>query len=145
MVVLLPFVAGCATLMSGMQPPEFSLINIEPLEAQGPFEQRARLDLRIINPNDTPLQITGFSFRLDVNDARFARGVSNQALTVPRLGEAKTSVVVTTGMLDMIRQLAALDKHQTPSYEISGTLYLTNTLSHSVSFHHAGKLERGSP
>ncbi|OIO68144.1 MAG: hypothetical protein COW19_02090 [Zetaproteobacteria bacterium CG12_big_fil_rev_8_21_14_0_65_55_1124] len=140
LVVLLPVLFACATGFNAMEEPEISVINIVPLEAEGMFEQRAKIDLRIINPNDFDLNITGFSFKLDINDSRFTRGVNNEALTVPRLGEAKTSLVVTTTMLDIFRQVMVLDKQQNPNYTISGKLYLGNARIRSVSFKHEGEL-----
>lgn len=137
---MLSLLAACATPFTGMEPPDVGVVNVMPLEPEGPLEQRARVDLRITNPNDAALDITGFSFQLDLNGVRFARGVSNQAVNVPRLGEAKTSVVVSTGMLDMIRQLAALEKGGEPRYRITGKVYLANPGMHDVSFSHEGSL-----
>lgn len=123
-----------------MESPEIGVIDIRPLEAEGLFEQRARVDLRIINPNDFELRITGITFRLDVNDSRFARGVSNESLTVPRLGEAKTSLVVTTTMLDIFRQVMALEQRRDARYSISGKVYLGSARVRSLSFEHSGQL-----
>jgi len=123
-----------------METPEISVINIQPLEAEGVFEQRAKIDIRIINPNDFDLNVTGFSFKLDINDSRFSRGVNNESLIVPRLGEAKTSLVVTTTMLDIFRQVMVLDKHHNPKYTISGKVYLGNAGLRSVSFKHSGDI-----
>jgi len=138
--ISLSLLSGCASLMSSVEPPEVSVINIEPLPADGLFEQRVRLDLRVINPNDFDLGISGFSFKLDVNDTRFARGVSNDAIRVPRLGEAKTSVVVSSTMLDVFRQVAGLAGRETMGYEISGKVYFSNPGVRSVSFSHKADL-----
>ena len=131
---------GCASLLANVEPPEVGVINLTPLEAEGMFEQRARVELRITNPNDFDLHITGLSFQLDFNDRRFTRGVSNESFSVPRLGEAKTSLVVTTSMLDLLRQGMALDRQQKTSYTISGKVYLGNARMSSLSFKHEGDL-----
>jgi len=125
-----------------MEAPEISIINIVPLQSESLFEHRARLYLRIINPNDVELSITGFSFHLDINDTRFTRGVSNQAFIVPRLGESRTSVVVTTSVLDIFRQLLAFDKKKNADYLIEGKVYLGDSRVSSVPFRHSGKLLR---
>ena len=140
LAAVLPAMFGCATLYSSMEAPEINVINIVPLEAEGLFEQRAQVSLRIINPNDVALYITGISFKLDINDASFTRGVSSKSITVPRLGEAKTSLVVSTTMLDVFRQVMALDKHKESSYVIKGKLHLGNAGFGSVPFKHAGNL-----
>jgi len=140
LAALLPAMVACATLFTSMEAPEINVINIVPLEAEGLFEQRAKVDLRIINPNDVDLHITGISFKLDINDVRFTRGVSSESIMVPRLGEAKTSLVVSTTMLDIVRQVLALDKHKEVNYVIRGKLHLGNAGIGSVSFKHAGDL-----
>ncbi len=138
--LLLPAMFGCATMFSNMESPDIEVINIQPLESEGVFEQRAQVDLRIINPNDVALHATGLSFHLDVNGAPFIRGVSNQAINIPRLGEAKTSIVVSTTMLDVFRQIMVLNKAQKLSYVIRGKLYLGGAM-HSVAFKHSGALQ----
>ena len=133
---------GCATFLANLEPPEIGVINVLPLEAEGTFEQRAKVELRIINPNDFDLQITGISFQLDINDRRFTRGVSNESFTVPRLGEAKTSLVVSTTVLDILRQVMALDERQQSTYAISGKVYLGHARMRSLSFKHTGDLAK---
>lgn len=132
---------GCVTMFSGMEAPEIEVINILPLESEGMFEQRAQVDLRIINPNNVDLHITGVSFHLDVNGSPFIRGVSNKALTIPRLGDAKTSIIVSTTVLDIFRQVMALNRTQNLDYAISGKLYLGGDGIHSVAFKHTGELK----
>ncbi len=62
--------------------PEVLLTNITPLEST-PFEQRLKVDLRVRNPNDYDLQVTGLDFRLEMNGKSLARGLGNKELTVP--------------------------------------------------------------
>lgn len=139
--VALPLLSACATLMTSVEAPDVHVLNITPLQSEGMFEQRVQLDLRVINPNDFALMVTGFSFRLDVNDARFARGVSSEAFTVPRLGEAKTSVVVTTSMLDVFRQVMGVAERENMNYAISGKVYFANPGMKSAAFSYAGSLK----
>ena len=80
---------GCAGLRLGMQKPEVTVANIRLLDGNL-FEQRFVLTLRITNPNRVEIPIEGLSFDLDLNEQPFAKGVSNRALVVPRLGEATT-------------------------------------------------------
>jgi len=145
MVVVLPAILGCVTAFTAMEPPEINVINILPLQSEGILEQRVRVDLRILNPNNFDLHISGVSFQLNINDSRFARGVSNQSVTVPRLGEAKTSVVVTTTVMDLFRQVMTLDRRQNPSYAIKGKLYLGRTHIRTVPFSHSAELVQDLP
>jgi len=84
--------------------PEVLVTNVTPLEASA-FEQRLQVDLRIRNPNDFDLAVTGIDFRLDLNGNRLARGLGNKELVVPRLSDSVTSVETSTSTLQVVRQL----------------------------------------
>jgi LEA14-like dessication related protein len=87
------------------------------------FEQRMRVDLRIQNPNDFDLEVTGLDFTLHLNEQRLARGLTNKASTIPRLGDSVLSVETTTSTLDVLRQLLNLPQRQDVSYQVEGVLH----------------------
>ncbi|MEO6203441.1 MAG: LEA type 2 family protein [Nitrospirales bacterium] len=119
------FLIGCtsiAELTAQPESPEVLLVNITPLDATM-FEQRLQVDLRVRNPNDFDLEVTGLDFTLHLNDQRLARGLTNKASTIPRLGDAVISVETTTSTLDVIRQLLQLSQRQEVSYQVDGVLY----------------------
>lgn len=120
------FLIGCtsATALS-VQPesPEVLLVNIIPLDTTM-FEQRLQVDLRVRNPNDFDLEVTGLDFTLHLNDQRLARGLTNKPSTIPRLGDAVISVETTTSTLDVIRQLLQLSQRQDVAYQVEGILYV---------------------
>lgn len=99
------------------------ITNITPLDST-PFEQRLKIDLRVRNPNDHELQVTGMDIRLDLNGKRLARGLGNQAFIVPRLSDSVVTIETTTSTLDVVRQILGLRKVQALTYEISGVLHL---------------------
>ena len=121
-----------------MEPPEVYLSDIAPVEI-GLFEQRLRVELRILNPNDFALEVTGLDFQLDVNGIQLARGLSNEEITVPRLGESIVSVMTSTTVLDIVRQIENLSQQQEMSYEIRGRLHLGNAAVGSVPFERSAK------
>jgi len=135
----LAYLIGCAgTLRSEVEPPEVFLSDIVPVEI-GLFEQRLRVDLRVLNPNDFDLEVTGLNFQLDVNEIRLARGLSSEEVTVPRLGESVVSVMTSTTVLDIVHQIANLSEQQEMSYEIRGRVHLGNAAVGSVPFERSGK------
>ena len=107
------------------EPPEVIVTNITPLETTA-FEQRMKVDLRISNPNDYDLRVTGMDFKLDVNGKQLARGLSNKELVVPRLATAVTSVETSTTTFDLIRQAFGMSHKQELAYEIKGVLHLSD-------------------
>ena len=121
--------------------PDVFVIGMEPIEG-GALEQRVRVDLRVQNPTREALAVTGMSVKLTVNGQPLARGVSNAAFSVPPLGEAKTSIVTSTTLIDLIRQVVGLQGRGTPSfdYRLEGTLYTGGALGRSLPFESQGTL-----
>ncbi len=117
---------GCASLLFNAEPPEVLVTNITPLEATL-FEQKLKVDIRVRNPNHFELNVTGLDFTLNLNGKRLARGLANQAVTIPRLGDAILSVNTTTSTLEVMRQLLSLHKQQGMRYQITGVLHLDGT------------------
>ncbi len=118
-VLILP---GCASWLMRGEPPEVLVTNVTPLEASA-FEQRLQIDLRIRNPNDFDLAVTGIDFRLDLNGNRLARGLGNKELVVPRLSDAVTSVETSTSTLQVVRQLLSFSGDQPLTYHVTGVLH----------------------
>jgi LEA14-like dessication related protein len=131
--------AGCAQY----RPLDVFVIGLTPMEG-GALEQRVRVDLRIQNPNDQPLDARGLRLQLDVNGQRLARGVSAAPFAVPRLGETTTSIVASTSLFDLARQLVALPGRQTMNYVLKGTIFLEG-MGRSIEFHQAGELGPVNP
>ena len=113
---------GCASWLMRGEAPEVLVTNVTPLEASA-FEQRLQVDLRIRNPNDFDLAVTGIDFRLDLNGNRLARGLGNKELVVPRLSDAVTSVETSTSTLQVVRQLLSFSGDQSFTYHVAGVLH----------------------
>ena len=115
--------AGCASWLMKGEPPEVLVTNVTPLEGTA-FEQRLQVDLRIRNPNDFDLFVTGIDFSLNFNGKRLARGLGNTAITVPRLSDAVVSVQTSTSTFEVVRQILNFSQEQALSYDITGRLHL---------------------
>jgi LEA14-like dessication related protein len=66
------------------------------------------VQLRVQNPNDTPVDYNGVALEMDVQGQSFASGVSDEAGSVPRFGETVIGVPVTIAAFQMVRQAMAL-------------------------------------
>ncbi len=119
MVVLL--LAGCASLGGYRDPPRVSLVSIEPLDMTL-LEQRYALQLRILNPNDVALPVSGLNYSIEINRREFAYGVSRQSVTIPAHGEALLDVEVISNLLSLMRQMQELGAggKQVIEYRLSG-------------------------
>lgn len=98
------------------------LVNIKPLPSTL-FEQRAEIDLRFQNLGDRPIRASGVTLSLIVNDKKLAQGVARGNFTIPPLSESTTSVTVSSGLFDTIRQLLAIPERESFSYTLKGMIY----------------------
>jgi LEA14-like dessication related protein len=115
--------SACASMPSH-DPLQVSVAGIESLPGEG-MELRLLVKLRVQNPNDAPIEYNGVSLNLDVMGRDFASGVSDQAGTVPRFGEAVIAVPVTVSLMRMARQvLGMIDGKPVDkvTYSLSGKL-----------------------
>ena len=147
------FVALTLLVLAGLggciqyKPLDVFVIGLTPAEGSA-LEQRMKIDLRILNPNDEAITANGMQLRLDVNGARLARGVSDASFTIPRLGETTTSIVATTTLFDLAKQIVVMSGgRQTFQYVLDGDIYITggNPFARSVSFHNEGEYPQPAP
>lgn len=121
--IVFPFLlAACAT-GTDVIPPTVQLSNLRVVSA-GPMNQQLSIEIRIGNPNDFAIPLNGLSFDLDVNGEPFAEGLSDESVTVPRLGYATVSAKATTNTLNLIRQLMALGSSDRIAYRLHGRAYI---------------------
>jgi len=138
-IAMLVVLTGCAAL-DKTAPPQITLSDIRMLEG-GLFEQRFQVDLRIRNPNDFDLPIDGLTFALELNGSDFADGVSDQRVTVPRLGEAVVPVTASTTLLQMVQQAMRLGERADLDYRLSGDIFLAGLTRRTVPYERSGRLQ----
>ena len=120
---------GCATLPATTEPPYLSIISIEPVEIT-PLEQKYRLKLRVQNPNDHELDISGMSYILEINGQPFLKGVSSDAVTVPRYAESVIELSGISTLFGFVQQIRTLQQRQSQDmvYKLTGKLSLSGGL-----------------
>jgi len=127
---LLFLLAGCGGggfLGEGeVEPPEATLADIRFAEA-GFLEQTLELDLRFTNPNDVAIRGDGLRVTLELDGRRFGRGVSDEAFTLPRLGEEVVPVRLRVATGDVMDRLLDLgDAAAAVPYSIEGVVFTDN-------------------
>jgi len=124
--LLLPAAAisGCAGWGKSLQPPRVFLANIRAQEFSG-LEAVFRVDLRVINPNDTELEVKGIECDLRLNGKPFATGIANAAVKLPAYGAAVVPITFYSSVLDMAKSLSTLSKNQVLQYRLAGKLHLS--------------------
>jgi len=130
---------GCASVEDA-KPPSTQLSNLR-LGNGGLLNQELLIEIRIGNPNNFELPLTGLTFKLEVNGQPFADGLSNATVTVPRLGYATVPVTGNTNILSIFRQLMFLGKTDKITYRLHGTAYVGRLgINQSVPYERKGEL-----
>ena len=134
---------GCAP--KGPPPPRLDVsISEMQVERIGMMEQTYSLLLRVQNPNDFDVDTDGVSFAIETNGQAFARGVSNEAVRVPRLSEAMVKVHAVSGLSDVLGQIRSV-----PRMAVSGFQYRLVGRFFSggqrYPFDYRGKIAAGEP
>ena len=135
--------AGCAGLPAAVEPPMVTISDFG-VGSASLFEQQFNLKLRIQNPNPDELRIDGVAFDLEINDQPFAKGVGNQAVTVPRFGSGFMPVEAVTSLGGLLRQFGVLVQGEKPAlkYRIKGSLSVAGGTR--IPFERRGEFDLGA-
>ena len=82
--------SGCASALK-WEAPKLSVASMK-LQSADIFSQRLQVHMRVSNPNDRELPIKGITYRIEVNDAELAQGLTDTPFIVPAMGEAEFDV-----------------------------------------------------
>jgi hypothetical protein len=134
--------AACANLR--LDPLDVRLVDLAPAEGGGLLEQRLALTLALSNPNPSDVTLTGLRVALDVNGETLARGQSGESVTIPRLGEARATVIAAISVLDLIPGAMAMTQREGLAYRLSGTAFLGGFGGGALPFAREGRLIRGA-
>jgi LEA14-like dessication related protein len=95
----------------------------------GLLEQTYSLKLRVQNPNPIDITTDGLSFSIEINGKPFARGVSNQSVTIPRLGEEIVDVQAVSDLSGLIQQMRGIEGVATSGlrYRLTGRFFSGDT------------------
>jgi LEA14-like dessication related protein len=139
-MVLCLLLAGCAGTGGYRDSPQVALLSIEPLDLPT-AEQHYALRLRILNPNDVALPVSGIDYSIEINRQQFAYGVSRQSVQIPAHGEALLDVEVVSRLLNVLRQAQQLAEQGSGviGYRVSGRLSLERSPVR-VPFDYSGQL-----
>ena len=114
---------GCAGIGKPIDAPQVHLADIQ-LHEMKAFESIFEIQLRVINANDIPIVINGISCDLEINEQRFASGVSNQRVEIPSYGTEIVSMVVYSSVMDIIRGVLSFQNRESLTYRLKGKVRL---------------------
>lgn len=132
---------GCGGLPMGSNliKPKVSIADIRMLDSTM-FEQRFAIKLRVQNPNNFSIPVSGLNYQLSLNGSAFGSGVSNQAFSIPKNAESLVEVEATTSLPSVIKALSGWMKNKdTLTYAILGNINVGNRSS-AIPFDYSGEL-----
>jgi len=115
--------AGCAGVGKTLEPPRVTLANIQVEEVKA-FETVFQIELRVFNTNDIAIEIKGIDCELELNDRKFASGVSKVEKTIPSYGTDTVPITLYSSVLDMVRGVLNLPGKEKLKYKVSGRVRL---------------------
>lgn len=124
LTLLLVLTTSCS---SKFVEPEVNLVDLQFLETTL-FETNLQTKVRILNPNNEDLTITGSRHFLRINDMDLGTALSNRRVTVPALGDATELLTVRISNLKVFTKLEKLINSRNFDYEIKSTFYTTRGL-----------------
>ena len=117
-------VLGACAGLPERDPPRVTVAGIETLEGEG-LEMRMLVKLRVVNPNDVPIDYDGVYVKLDVLGGTLAAGASDEKGSVPRFGESVIAVPVSLSMVEVARHAMRVFQNGAPEeihYALEGKL-----------------------
>ena len=126
-IAMLLALGGCASMGTRLEPPDVTLVRIEPLPSTA-LEQRFEIEVRIVNPNNVPLSGDGLDITIELNGKRLTRALSPDNFTIPRLGDDTVRLTGTTTLFDLFRQAVSLPEDGRLDYRLVGRVSLADSL-----------------
>jgi len=140
---LLVAALGCASL----EPPEPLGVNLVDLEVQEItlFEATLVAKIRVSNPNPDPLQFSGGSLKLLLDDRKIGTAMASQAFAVPGFSSTVIDMTVHVNTASAITRIPALLEQDSVSYGVRGALYSQGSFgTHKHVVERSGSLDLGS-
>jgi LEA14-like dessication related protein len=132
--------SGCASALK-LEAPRLSVISMK-VQSADIFAQRMLVRMRVMNPNTRELPVKGITYRIEVNDAELAQGLTDTPFIVPALGEAEFDVQVTANLASALSQLLGRKgSSDTLEYRLVGSVALSSGFLRRIPFDERGSVK----
>ncbi len=135
--------AGCAGLGTKLESPKVSILGVQTLTTDM-FAQKFKVRLKVENPNDLELKVTGLEYQILLMGDSFAEGNSTDRFLLPAKGEAEFDMNVTTNFVSSLGRLISRvggGKLENVDYEIVGTVYVDKGMIKKIPFQDHGQVD----
>jgi LEA14-like dessication related protein len=140
LILALLILSGCAGLGRRLEMPRITLSNFSVQEIKV-FESVFKIEMRVFNTNDVPLEIKGLNCNLELNGRRLATGVTNIKIDIPSYETAIVPMTLYSSVLDVVAVLRGLAKTEKLQYKLTGRLRLgKGVIPSTLPFESTGEL-----
>ena len=101
------FLSGCAAMSGLKEDPKISIADIQIQDFKA-LEGVFLIQLRVINPNDVPLDLHAVNCDLEIDGRHFASGIADSKLSVPARDTLLIPVTVYASVLDIVASVLDL-------------------------------------
>jgi LEA14-like dessication related protein len=101
------FLSGCAAMSGLKEEPKISIADIQIQDVKA-LEGVFLIKLRVLNPNDVPLDLHAVNCDLEINGRHFASGIADSNMSVPAYGTQLIPVTVYASVLDIVASVVDL-------------------------------------
>jgi LEA14-like dessication related protein len=113
-IIVLVILSGCVALNPNFEKPQVSVNSFKMLPG-GSINPTFEIGLRVVNPNNTALNLKGMSYTASIEGNKVFSGVANQLPIVPAYGEEEVKLKVQADLFGGMRLIADLVKpRETP-------------------------------
>jgi LEA14-like dessication related protein len=138
---------GCTFFnLNAAQPSVVSLTDLKLQEIKA-METLFMLELRISNPDDSPMKIRSLNYALKIDGVLFAAGISDQQLEIAALGSAPLQILLYASGFEQVSSVIQFlqggdqQGNRVLQYALSGTIHLDKMLwGKKIPFQTDGKL-----
>ena len=136
-------IAGCAALSPNFQEPEVEVTSVEPLPPTPGNDLRFRINMRVFNPNDSTLALSGLYYTLSLSGHKVITGTSSNLPPIAPYGQENIAVDATASLVGSI--FAAMELlgsgRTTAPYELKAKLGLQNSILPSITVRKQGQVD----
>jgi LEA14-like dessication related protein len=136
--LLLAVLAACS--FTHLEKPTLEVVDIQLLKSDL-LQQQLKVRMRVHNPNNRELPVSGITCELQLAGEAVAHGDSERNFVVPALGSAEFDVAVTANAASaLLKLLASGRKLDVVDYRLVGKVALASGLMRSIAFDNGGQI-----
>lgn len=114
--ILVISLGACAGAPKDYDVPTVDVYSFRALPTTG-LAPEFEIGIRIINPNRTPLELTGMAYSIYIEGHKIITGVSNKLPVIEPYGRGEVTLLATTNLFSSLSLLADLLKQRRNSYD----------------------------